>query len=88
MTAEGPRPYQVVLVGLVRDQLRELFRAAALMRALTWVPETVAEAVVDMPPLGRVQVGSIRSIQLRIAVNDDRRLVFASWFRLLPAESG
>ncbi|HVK17470.1 MAG TPA: hypothetical protein VM533_11010 [Fimbriiglobus sp.] len=57
------------------------------MRALTWVPETVAEAVVDLPPLGRVQVGSFRSIQLRIAVNDDRLLVFASWFRLLPAES-
>jgi hypothetical protein len=62
--------------------------AAALHRALTWVPETVAEPVYDLPTLGRVQVGSFRSIQLRVAVSDDRRMVFVSWFRLLPAETG
>jgi hypothetical protein len=101
MTIEGPQPYRVVLSGLVQDQLRELVQAAiregrgaevvraaqSLQSALMWTPEVVAEPVLDLPPLGRVQVGSFGPIQLRFAVNDDRLLVFVAWWRLLPTDA-
>jgi hypothetical protein len=92
----------VVFSAVVRDQFLELLAKAtrqgrraevlaagqALHGALTWVPEEVGEPVCDLPTLGRVQVGSFGPIQLRIAVNDEHRLVFVSWFRLRPAETG
>ena len=101
MSIERPQPFRVDLSGVVLDQLRGLLRAAAregrwdevapateaLDRALTWTPEIVGEPVYDLPILGRVQIGSFGPIQLRIAVNEDRRIVFVSYLRLLPRGS-
>ena len=100
MTADRPRPYRVALSAAVQDEFRELLAEAtrqgrwaevsaaghALQGALTWVPEEVGEPAYDLPTLGRVQAGSFGPIQLRIVVNDDRRLVFVSWFRLRPGQ--
>jgi hypothetical protein len=97
----SPQPYRIHMSALVRDQLvavlleadergfgpRARAEALALERALTWTPEIVAEPVYDLPTLGRVQVGSFGPIQLKIAVNDSRREVYVSWFRLEPQSS-
>lgn len=100
MAADRPVPYRVELSGHVRDQLRALLRtaaaagrwaeasaaAASLQQALAWVPETVAEPAYLLPPLGRVHAGSHGPIQLRFAVNDERRYVVVAFVRLNPPD--
>lgn len=102
MTVDRPQPYRIIFSPQVGDQLRDVLRTAAVRgdgpaartaslivaQALTWIPESIGEPAYDLPTLGRVYIGGRDPILVRYTVSERLRVVYISWFRLLPQLAG
>jgi hypothetical protein len=97
--ADSPRPFRVVYPGTVRDQLQEWGRHAtdpelrtAFAEALTAIDTRLAadplawgEPSYHLHHLGfTVCDGFHARLQVRFGVDEARRIVYVSWFKLLP----